>query len=333
MKIEELENSDYQKFISEAEPISFLQNYEWGEVEKGLNKEIFRWGIFMENKLIAVIQIIGQRAKRGNFLVIPHGPIICKEINNNYSEIIKAIIKKIFEFRLNKKYSFLRANFLIEREEGILKELLKIGFKIAPRWFVSENFWIKELNKSQDELLSEMSEHHRKEILLAKEKEYLIIEKSDDIEKIDIFWQIYAQLAKEKGFVPYSYELIRKEFEIFSKFNQASWYLGKVENKYYSVALIIFNEWSAYYHHSASIKIKEPLNYKLQWQIILDAKERGCKFYNFWGITDKGPEHPWYGLTQFKKGFGGREIKLLPTLDYVFNLKYYLTYFYEKYLK
>jgi lipid II:glycine glycyltransferase (peptidoglycan interpeptide bridge formation enzyme) len=50
-----------------------------------------------------------------------------------------------------------------------------------------------------------------------------------------------------------------------------------------------------------------------------------------WGIARKeSKEHPWYGLTQFKKGFGGQLIKLPPTTDYPFSFKYWFNYIYEK---
>jgi len=332
IEIKNISEIDYQNFVNLKKPISFLHNYQWGEVEKKLGKEVFRWGIFLNKHLEGVVQIIGHQAKRGNFLTLSHGPVINDHQQEKVLDIILAIINKIYQDQLNKKYIFLRANFLIENDDQLLNKLLKNKFKLAPRWFVSENFWIKELNhKTEEELLQEMSEHHRKEILSSLNKPYLIIEKTDKKETIEIFWELYQNLSKEKGFIPYSYDLIKTEFEIFSQNNQAFWYLGKIENKYYSCALIIFANDIAHYHHSASFKkIKEPLNYKLQWQIILDAQKLGCQFYNFWGITDKGPEHPWYGLTVFKKGFGGREIKFLPTLDYVFNFKYYLIYSYEK---
>ncbi|GIW65599.1 MAG: peptidoglycan bridge formation protein FemAB [Candidatus Parcubacteria bacterium] len=333
MELKDISEKDYKNFIKEQKPISFLHNYEWGEVEKKLGKEFFRFGIYKSQTLIAVVQIIGHKSKRGNFLTISHGPIINPNFKENFLEIIDLIIEKIKKLNLKKKYSFLRVNFLFENSEEILKNLIVRKFKLAPRWFVSENFWIKEIDKTEEDLLKEMDNNHRKQILDSLTKPYLEIEKSDKIETIKIFWDLYKNLAKEKNFIPYSYNLIKNEFEIFTKEDKALWYLGKIENKYYSAALIIFDNNFAYYHHSASIKIKEPLNYKLQWQIILDARQRGCKFYNMWGITNQGKEHPWYGLTQFKKGFGGKMINFLPTLDFRLNWKYYLTYAYEKIYK
>jgi len=46
-------------------------------------------------------------------------------------------------------------------------------------------------------------------------------------------------------------------------------------------------------------------------------------YYNFWGIAeDASPEHPWYGLTQFKKGFGGNLYECYGAMDYPLSFRY-----------
>ncbi|MGC8981691.1 MAG: lipid II:glycine glycyltransferase FemX [Minisyncoccia bacterium] len=331
LEIENIEDKDYKNFSDNFETYSFLQDYEWGEVEKSLGREVIRFGIFYNENLIGVVQIIGYKAKRGDFLLIPHGPLIKKEYYEKIYEAIEKIIEKIKKEKINKRYIFLRLNSGFLKEDVDLEKFKKIGFNLAPIWTISENFWIKELDKNEDELLNEMDKSHRKLVLDAIEKDFLEIEETDDLNKIDDFWNIYKDLSDRKKFFPYPYDLIKKEFEIFSKIGKAKLYFGKIENKYYSSALIIFSHNTAFYHHGASLPVREPINYKLHWKIILDAKNMGCKFYNMWGITlSKNINHPWYGLTQFKKGFGGRLIKLLETIDYKFSKKYYLTYIYEK---
>jgi len=332
IEIKNINEEDYKKFIENIKPISFLQNFEWGEVEKELGREVYRVGIF-DKELIGVCQIIGYQAKRGNFLGILHGPILKEEYKKFFIEIIKSLITHIKDLKLHHNYAFIRANFLLEESKEILRELNKIGFKRSPRLLVTENFWIKELDKSEEELLNECTSHHKKLILESLEKEYIEIEKTNNLEKIKIFLELYKDLALRKKFVPYPENLIKKEFEVFSKNNKAILYLGKMENKYYSAALIILENNIGFYHHGASLYSKEPVNYKLHFKIIQDLKKMNFRFYNMWGITEKGPEHPWYGLTQFKKGFGGKLIKLLPTLDYSLSSKYYLTYIFEKYFE
>jgi lipid II:glycine glycyltransferase (peptidoglycan interpeptide bridge formation enzyme) len=46
------------------------------------------------------------------------------------------------------------------------------------------------------------------------------------------------------------------------------------------------------------------------WRAISGCAESGLADYDLWGVppAGAGPDHPWHGLGQFKKGFGGREI-------------------------
>jgi lipid II:glycine glycyltransferase (peptidoglycan interpeptide bridge formation enzyme) len=62
--------------------------------------------------------------------------------------------------------------------------------------------------------------------------------------------------------------------------------------------------------------------YLLQWEIIKKAKAAGCKYYDFFGIDEK----KWPGVTRFKHGFSGEEIKYPGTFDMIFNLTSYNLY-------
>ncbi|GIW67424.1 MAG: hypothetical protein KatS3mg096_292 [Candidatus Parcubacteria bacterium] len=310
----------WNRFLDENNYLSFLQDFEYGEIEKELGREVIRLGVFDNDNLIGVCQLIGYQGKRKG-LVVHHGPVIKKEKADKFLNLLVDFLKKN---SYQKKYDFLRINPLNE-------ELTKTkDFIFAPTYAVTENFWLKEI-KNDDEMLKEMSETTRKLVLDSLKKPFLEIEKTIDLDKFEIFWQIYQDLAQRKKFIPYPKEFIQKELEIFSRENKALLFLGKVEGKYYSGALIIFSHQIAFYHHSASLPIREPLNYKMQWAIIQEAKNRGCKIYNLWGIARKETKnHPWHGLTQFKKSFGGKLIKLAPTIDYPFSWKYCLNYIYEK---
>jgi peptidoglycan pentaglycine glycine transferase (the first glycine) len=99
--------------------------------------------------------------------------------------------------------------------------------------------------------------------------------------------------------------------------NQAILTLGYAGDELIAGALIIFYGNQAIYHHGASKQSKIPVTYALQWHAILEAKKRGLKWYNFYGIAPENkPNHPWSGLTLFKKGFGGSEIRYMHAHDY-----------------
>ncbi|MBI1888387.1 MAG: peptidoglycan bridge formation glycyltransferase FemA/FemB family protein, partial [Candidatus Spechtbacteria bacterium] len=101
-----------------------------------------------------------------------------------------------------------------------------------------------------------------------------------------------------------------------------AWY----NNEPLASAIVVFYGNSAFYHHGASSSIypKIPAPYLLQWRAILEAKKRGKKLYNFWGIIrDTGKKHPWAGITLFKKGFGGFQTDYLHAQDLPLSWKYW----------
>jgi lipid II:glycine glycyltransferase (peptidoglycan interpeptide bridge formation enzyme) len=72
--------------------------------------------------------------------------------------------------------------------------------------------------------------------------------------------------------------------------------------------------------------------YLLHWEIILDAKKQNLKEYNFLGVApNEDQNHPWAGITRFKKQFGGYQADILGSFDLPLKpLEYKLFKFAEK---
>jgi lipid II:glycine glycyltransferase (peptidoglycan interpeptide bridge formation enzyme) len=64
---------------------------------------------------------------------------------------------------------------------------------------------------------------------------------------------------------------------------------------------------------------KRYASYLLQWEMMRHAREGGSLEHDLWGIAPPGvgPDHPWYGVGLFKKGFGGREVVWAGTWDVI----------------
>jgi len=333
MKIEEIKSEKiWENLLQEADCHSFLQTWQWGEFQKNLGNEILRLGLVdKNNRLLMISLVIKQRARRGNFLFIPHGPVFRKDLKA-FKKPLDLLLKYLKKIAKKENFWFIRIA-PIQTDSPSLRNLYQeLKMRLAPIYMHAEKMWVLNLEKSEEEILREMRKTTRYLIRKAP-KQSLLVEKRDDSRALDIFWDLYWQTAKREKFVPFSKEYLQKEFESFRKRNKCLWFLARRRNQYLAGALIIFTKFSAFYHQGASIHTSYPASYLLQWEVIKEAKKRGCRFYNFWGIFQKGrTPKSWQGLTLFKTGFGGQEINLVPTHDLVLSSKYYFAWTWEKWL-
>jgi hypothetical protein len=78
----------------------------------------------------------------------------------------------------------------------------------------------------------------------------------------------------------------------------------------------------AYYLYGGSSDRHRELmpTYAVQWAAMCDAAREGCRDYDLWGIPPSpDPTHPWFGLWQFKMGFGGEQVEYCGAWDLVFS--------------
>ncbi len=317
----------WQKFFDQQGSPSFLQSWEWGEFQKTLHYKIVRLGVYNQSKLAAVALVIKIDSKRGSFLFVPHGPI---------GKITKPLIMQLLNYLItlarNENFSFIRISPLVEDNDSNGQLFREMGFRMAPIYMNAENSWILPLDKTEDELLAGMRKTTRY-LIRKTARDGLVVTQSIDKKKIAGFLKIYKETVDRENFVAFSDRYIRDEFKTFNDVGNALIFTAKHNNEVLASAIILFSASTAFYHQGASTHSKIPAPYLLQWEAIKEAKKRGCRYYNFWGIKIPGrtPKN-WDGLTMFKMGFGGYEAKYIPTQDFVLSPKYYFTFVCEKIL-
>lgn len=321
---------------------TFLQSWNWGEFQERMGNKIWRFGVYENDGcLTSIILAVKVRARRGTFLLVPHGPIInpklqnpnSKQITNSKFQILKTLLEKLKEIAREEGASFIRMVPLWERNEENQKVLRDFGFRESPMHASAyEATWKLDIMAPEDELLKNMRKTTRYLIRQAQKNPDIEIIKSDRIEDIGLYNKLNQEVAKHQRFVPFSFEYINNEFEVFSKDNQVLLFFGKYKGELAAAALIVF--WSGIgFYHQAALNPKYhkiPIAYILQWEAIKEAKKRGCKMYDFWGYVDPKSKHPWAGPTLFKMGFGGRAFGYIKTQDLPLSLKYWPTFFFEK---
>lgn len=227
------------------------------------------------------------------------------------------------------KFDFIRISPYWERTPEALEMLKQAGFRISPIHMLSELVWKLDLDQDEQDLLKQMRKTTRNLIRRA-EKDGVKINTSTEVEALDHFLALMKETHKRHSFIAYPDELYREQVKQFRNDDQVLVFNGEHDGKTLASAIIMYYGNAGSYHHGASIPSKIPVAHFLQWQAILEAKRRGCKEYSFWGVIDTdNKKHPFYGITTFKKGFGGDARYLVPAHDKPLSGRYFITYLIE----
>ena len=287
----------WDSFVIKYSPMALFQSWTWGEVAKK-NHTVWRLGWFDGKTLIGIAQVQKITARRGIFLHVRHGPIFQDE------KYFKSILLDLHTFAKKEKAWFVRLSPLVSSLPNGL------GLVRAPIHAMdAELCWVLDLDKSEEELLAGMRKTTRYEIKRAQKMGVTITKNAS----LHDFFALYKETSDRHKFVRHTG--ISEEVEVFGK--DAEIFNGVFENNSIESAIILFWGEQAIYHHGASIPNKVGASYLLQWEAIREAKNRGKKLYNFWGIApNDNPKHPWRGITLFKTGFGGRQMGFTHASDY-----------------
>jgi lipid II:glycine glycyltransferase (peptidoglycan interpeptide bridge formation enzyme) len=325
MEIREIENKEiWEKFLLNYEEKTFLDSWNWGDFQKKIEDKVWRLGIYNNQELKGVALVVKVKARRGTFLFVPHGPI-------GEKEILPVLVNKLKELARKERACFIRIASIWNKENT--KLFKNLGFKDAPIHMHPELTWELDITYEEEEILRGMRKTTRYLIKQAYKNEDIEIIKSTDINDLEKFDQVYEKTALRHNFVPFSLDYVKKQFSCFSADNQIMIFLGKYKGIIVSSAVIVYWQNNGFYHHGASISKynKIPVSYLMQWEAIKEAKERGCRKYNFWGIApEDNKNHPWAGLSLFKKGFGGYSKEYVKTQDLPISVRYWFTYVFER---
>ncbi|MBI4133193.1 peptidoglycan bridge formation glycyltransferase FemA/FemB family protein, partial [Candidatus Uhrbacteria bacterium] len=307
-------------------------SWEWGELEHAQGRGVTRLGVFDGGRLVALSLWSRVSARRGTFLLCPHGPLVAPEAAGRLADILVSIREALAPIAERERCSFLRVSTLTPDTPEHRASFLRARFRPAPIHAHTESVWVLDVTPSAEALLAGMRKNTRYAIRRA-ERDGVSIRMSRDVKDFAAFLEVYEETVARQSFVAFPAAFLKDEFEIFSRAGKAVLIFGSYRENPISAALIVYDAGSGFYHHGGSVQTIPGISASeaVQWAAIQEAKRRGCSRYNFWGIAPtEDRNHPWYGLTKFKQGFGGRLVSYVPTQDLPLTPSYWLTYGFEK---
>lgn len=330
MEIKEIiQKEEWEAFLKECKEKTFLHSWAWGEFQELMREKIWRFGVYEKESLKAVALVVKVAAKRGTFLLIPHGPVT----KVPKKEIIEVLLTHLKDIAKKEKANFIRINPIWKRNEGNSAIFKELGFRKSPIQMHPEASLKLDLVSMEEILFSNMRKTTRYLLRQAMNNKDIRIEQSHSIGDIAAFSTMHEFVSERQAFVPFSRKYLENEFEVFSKDNAVLLFFGKYKEEIAAASFLVFWSGIAFYHHATSLPkfAKLSIPYLLQWEAIKEAKKRGCVLYDFWGYVNPKtqPKHPWAGPTLFKQGFGGEAHLYVKAQDYPLNWRYWPTAFFE----
>ena len=140
-------------------------------------------------------------------------------------------------------------------------------------------------------------------------------------------YNILLQTGNRDGFGIHSKSYYQKMLEALG--DKAQLLVAKYGGKVIAGGIFVYlEEWGIYYYGASDHSYRKSMApYLIQWHAIQEAKKRGCKFYDFLGIAPENtPNHPWAGVTDFKKKFGGQVVSYPQAKDMIIRPFWYWVY-------
>ena len=324
-----VDQKEWDTFVKKVCPEAFFQSWQWGDVEKKNGHEVNRFGFYRENVLFGVAQFIHVKARRGKYIHARHGPIL-RVWDKESAFFVRAFL---LEYAKRMKASFVRVSPLVDvSHEELFRSL---GFHHAPIHNMDAEISYVVTLTSQDDVLRQMRKNTRYLIRKSQDEKELTVRAGVTDELLNDFIILFKETAKRKNFVVE--RGIREELSVFSATNEAELIVAYHKDRPVAGSVIVFWGNQGIYRYAASSEKGKlrAASYLVQWTAIQHALERGLPYYNLWGgiadLTDTS--HPWYGITVFKKGFGGEKRQYLHAQDLPVASSYFFTYVIEQIIK
>lgn len=277
---------------------TFLQSSAYGQYRESCGETVYLEGYFLNKDLVAVALIQELSSKLKHWLHVPHGPLVLADHQANFWPWW---LEHYAELGKNKNTDLVRVSPLVQTNQPL--DFNTAGYKDAATHLVNpELTWALDITKPEDELLAEMKKSTRYEVRKGLKPETGFTVTVD--QNLDAFWELHEATVARQGFVPFTRKSTEKELEAFG--DDAAIITVWHEEKALASGVFLFDDKAGYYHQGASVPSKLPAAHAYIWAAICEAQKRGCTEFNFWGICDEDQKsHPWFGLSKFKRGFGG----------------------------
>ena len=275
---------------------AFLQSWEWGAFQRSLGREVERLLVETGDEIFLAQAIKMDLPIAQHYWFVPKGPLGNMTPEAMVAQLRAGLSDGVF--------------FRIEPLED--PHTVKVD-DVQPAHSL-----VLDLTQTKEEILGQMKSKTRYNIGLAERKQVEC--RVVGMEHFDDFLRLLHQTSVRDHIRSHPKEYYAAMLDSMQGGEcRAFLAMAFYEGRPLAANIIIDFGGTRTYVHGATSNLHRNVmaQYGLHWFLIDDAKKQGLTTFDFFGIApdDAGESHPWYGITRYKRGFGGRVVESPGTFE------------------
>jgi lipid II:glycine glycyltransferase (peptidoglycan interpeptide bridge formation enzyme) len=254
------------------------------------------------------------------YYFIPDGPVFLEDDAPAEQELVFRAVMAFIERKRQAEprvVSHLCINPRWERVPSFVT-----GFRESSRYYGSprDTLYI-DLTPPESAILAQMKPKGRYNISVAQRHGVSVVE---DVSRqgIEDFVSIYRETFDRKGRRGRSSGYFHDLIPLLLATERGSIFFSEYQGARIATALVVYSGRTATYYYGGSRAIHRNMMapYLLHFEIMRTAKRRGCQTYDLFGVTPQSvPSDGWQEISNFKRKFGGRDVRLVPTFEFIYD--------------
>jgi lipid II:glycine glycyltransferase (peptidoglycan interpeptide bridge formation enzyme) len=313
----------WHRLLADCASGDFLHDWAWGEVAAFDGQPQRRFVAEEEDELVAIAAAQVRSLPLGRtFWYVPHGPVLDYD-HPRAGEWLRAMVIGLRGAAHNAKAIAVKLEPRLALGSAASAHFHRL--RHDPRTLQVGQTRLVDL--TDDETLLAGFDKDTRYAVRRAEREGVTIRVVDDpgdTASIDDLHGLVLETQQRAGFQRPRLERYRTAWRALAGPGRASILEAHHDARLLASGMLVVEGERSFYLFSGSLR-EEPgepkryASYAMQWAMMRRAREGGSRVHDLWGIAPEGagPEHRWFGVGLFKKGFGGRAVTWAGSWDVV----------------
>jgi lipid II:glycine glycyltransferase (peptidoglycan interpeptide bridge formation enzyme) len=309
----------FNSFVGGSPFGDVLQSYEWGDVKRRSGWSALRLLVEDGEYVRAACSVLRTKPARGipPLLYAPRGPVLDPENTAALSALVDAIRERAGDGFM------LKCDPPVEAGSTEAAMLAGTGFRLVTATGFGgvqpKAVMVLDLDNDLDKIFGGFKSKWRYNVRLAERKGVVVREAARD--DLPAFYKLLVETARRDHFFVRGRSYFETLWDVLQPRGMLAAFLAELAGRPIAgILLFAMGERATYTYGASSNEHRNVMpNHLLQWHGIRWAKERGCRVYDFRGVSpvlDGRPVEPSIaGLNRFKEGFGARYVEYAGEFD------------------